>query len=61
MDPVAYGLYLVDFFKVGVAAGGNGLIQLPPNWPAAPTKPKATYFGGGGDARSRSGPAWTCF
>jgi hypothetical protein len=45
MDPVVYGGFIADFFKVGFAAAGQGVFKLPPNWPALPAKHKSSYFG----------------
>ena len=45
MDPVLYGLLIVDGFRLGFEAAGGGGVTLPPNFPAKPDKHVTTYFG----------------
>jgi hypothetical protein len=44
LDPMAFGSFMAEFIKVGIAAAGPGL-PVPANWPAMPTNHKSSYVG----------------
>jgi hypothetical protein len=44
LDPVAFGSFMAEFLKIGLAAGGAA-VPVPANWPALPAKHKSSYFG----------------
>jgi hypothetical protein len=45
VDPVRYGVFLGEAFRIGFEGAAMGAIQLPPGFPVPPEKHVPTYFG----------------